>query len=104
MAHDSTLTRLNELRESLSPDVGEDALSQWWELVEQITSDIECDPRASNHDRQLVANLREGVSALIRDIREGAPSPFDSKAQVSASALHSSIAKRTTGVDGWPKG
>lgn len=87
MTHDSTLTRLNELREILSPEAGEDTFSRWWELVKHITSDVEGDPRASKHDKQLAVNLRDGVNAFIRDIREGVPSPFDSKARVSATAL-----------------
>jgi hypothetical protein len=72
-----------------------------WAAVESLESSLESDPRYSDYEKQLVRRLKEQVSELIGAKRDGRE-PYAGSANVTVSALESSIRKRTTGADGWP--
>ncbi|MDJ0979260.1 MAG: hypothetical protein QNI87_12105 [Erythrobacter sp.] len=95
------LELLSELRDLLDQEPTETLCIAWWDRVLSVEASLEADPRTSEHEKKLVAQLRAAMSDLIRAYREG-QNLHTSQASVAISALESSIQKRTTGADGWP--
>jgi ABC-type transporter Mla subunit MlaD len=87
---------ISQLRSALS-----DAREDIWDLVERLELTLESDPRQSEEERTLLAQVRAGVSDVIATRREGRQ-PDLTRASAPLRRLETMIRKRTTGPDGWP--
>lgn len=99
MSNDA-LDRLRRLREEIHTASSENT-SELWSHVEGLDIDLLSDPRCSEEERQLVAQLQSGVSDIIGALNES-KTPYTHSTLVAISALESSLKRRTTGEDGWP--
>lgn len=96
-----TLALIAELQKILTPATSNADAKRRWELVQLIEGSLDSDARYSKQERQIVANLKSGVSNVIAAHRDGL-NPVYSLALIPLYALNDSIMRRTIGLDGWP--
>jgi hypothetical protein len=79
-----------------------DNLIASYDKARLIRADLEFDSRTTKQERELLDQLDRGISAAIAQARDGHHPMSLHTARVAASALQSSLERRTTGADGWP--
>lgn len=92
------LDRLRKLREEIHTASSENT-SELWSHVEALDIDLLSNPRCSEEERRLVAQLQSGVSDIISALNDS-KTPYTHSTLVSISALESSLERRTIGPDG----
>jgi hypothetical protein len=99
----NTLDTIEQLRKALRPQATLKEAEAWWDLYRRLDNDLLIfDKRTSKYEREVLGQLKNGLSHATRMIREGQRDPDLLTAQVALSALENSIKRRTTGPDGWP--
>jgi hypothetical protein len=98
----STLQRLIELQSSMGEVPALENLIACYDRARSIRSDFEFDGQTTKRERALLDQLDRGLSDAIAQVREAYPSPSTHSARVAASALQSSLERRTVGLDGYP--
>lgn len=96
-----TLSLITDLKRVLTPSASSRDAKRWWTLVQLIESSLDLDARYSKTERQLVSQLKSGMSEVIAARRDGL-NPVYSLAFAPLYALENSIMRRTTGTDGYP--
>lgn len=96
-----TLSLIADLQKVISAKASIEEAEKWWSTVLFIETNLTFYSKATPEEKQLVQQLKRGVSAAIADIRKGYPSPYLSGAQVALTALQSHVERNTTGPDGW---
>ena len=95
------LALIRSLRDELGSPASEEHAMAWWNQVELIAADVEMDARATGHERELVALLKEHVSAAILAVRQRGV-PDTGRISADLTGLLNSLERRTTGADGRP--